>query len=117
MHELHLMTQIVKAVEARLNETGDGTLSTVRLKVSALSHLLTHDQSTLQTAFTLAAHGTRADGATLEIIVVPGEAWCPQCHRETAVTGPEALCSACGGPMVAGLAEPEVVLHELVVQE
>jgi hydrogenase nickel incorporation protein HypA/HybF len=117
MHELHLMTQVVKAVEARLDETGDVTLSTVRLKVSALSHLLTHEQSTLQTAFRLAAHGTRAEGATLEIIAVPGEAWCPQCHRETAVTGPEALCSACGGAMVAGPVEREVVLHELVVQK
>jgi hydrogenase nickel incorporation protein HypA/HybF len=117
MHEFHLMTQVVKAVEEKLHGTEDAKLSVVRLKISALSHLLTHDQVTLQTTFRLAAHGTRADGATLEIIAVPCEAWCPQCHRDTAVTGPEALCSACGGPMVAGPAGPEVVLHELVVQE
>jgi hydrogenase nickel incorporation protein HypA/HybF len=111
------MTQVVKAVEAELHGTEDARLSIVRLKISALSHLLTHDQATLQTTFRLAARGTKAEGATLEIIAVPGEAWCPQCHRDTAVTGPEVLCSACGGPMVSGPAEPEVVLHELVVQE
>jgi hydrogenase nickel incorporation protein HypA/HybF len=117
MHELHLMTQVVKAVEARLGETGDAKLSAVRLKVSTLSHLFTHDQSTLQTAFALAARGTKAEGATLEIIPIPSEAWCPRCHSDCTVTRTEDGCSACGGPMVAGPAEPEVLLHELVVQE
>lgn len=117
MHELHLMTQVVKAVEAKLGETGGATLSKVRLKVGALSHLFTHDGATLQTAFALAARGTIAEGATVEIIAVPEEAWCPRCHRDLAVTGPDAVCSACGGPIVAGPAEPSVVLHELVVRE
>lgn len=117
MHELHLMTQVVKAVETRLDETRGAKLSAVRLKISALSHLFTHDGSTLQTAFVLAARGTKAEGAILEIIAVPGNSWCPRCHREVAVTGADEVCPACGGPMVAGPAEPEVVVHELVVQE
>lgn len=115
MHELHLMTQVVKAVETKLGETDDLRLSTVRLKVSALSHLLSHDQSALQTAFMLAAHGTKAEGATLEIIPVPGQAWCPQCRRGIFVTQPQEACSVCGGPLVRGSIEPEVVIHELVV--
>jgi hydrogenase nickel incorporation protein HypA/HybF len=117
MHELHLMTQIVKAVEAELNGTGDARLSAVRLKVSARSHLLTHDGVTLQAAFALAALGTKAEGATLEITPIPGNAWCPCCNQDTTVTGLDEVCSACGGPIIAGPTEPEVVLHELVVQE
>ena len=117
MHEFHLMTQVVKAVEAELHGTEDARLSVVRLKVSALSHLLTHDHVTLQTTFGLAARGTKAEGAALEIIPVPGEAWCPECKSGTVVTGPDYTCSVCGGPVIAGPAEQEVVLHELVVQQ
>ncbi|MBH0200944.1 MAG: hydrogenase maturation nickel metallochaperone HypA [Nitrospira sp.] len=110
------MKQIVKAVETGLSETGEAKLSVVRLKVSAFSHLLTHDHATLQTTFGLAAQGTKAEGAMLEIIAIPGNAWCPECKSDTAVTGLNDTCSACGGPVIAGPEQPEVVLHEVVVQ-
>ena len=111
------MTQVVKAVETKLGETGDGELAAVRLKISALSHLLVHDQSALQTAFILAARGTKAEGATLEIISVPGDAWCPQCRQVVSVTQSREACSICGGLLIVGSAEPEVVIHELVVKK
>lgn len=116
MHELQLMTQVVKAVEHELHKTGNTKLSAVRLKVSALSHLLTHDSS-VQTAFALATRGTKVEGATLEIILVPSEGWCPRCNRGVTVTGSDDTCPACGGPMVADAAVPEVMIHELVVTE
>lgn len=109
------MTQVVKAVETKLSEIGNLRLSTVRLKVSVLSHLLSHDQSALQATFMLAAHGTKAEGARLEIIPVPGQAWCSQCRRGISVTQPQEACSVCEGPLVRGSIEPEVVIHELVV--
>ena len=117
MHELHLMTQVVKAVETELGEIRGGKLAAVLLKVSAASHLLAHDQSALQTAFTLAARGTKAEGATLEIISVPGDAWCPQCRQGVSVTQSQEACSICGGLLVVGSMEPEAVIHELVVKE
>lgn len=116
MHELHLMRQIIKTVEASLSETGDAKLSVVRLKVSAVSHLLTHDHAALQAAFQVAARGTKAEGARLEVIPVPADAWCPQCQRDVSVTPVHEVCSACGEPVVAGSTGSEVVLHELVVQ-
>ena len=111
------MAQVVKAVETRLGETENGKLSAVRLKVSAQSHLLSHDQSTLQTAFILAARGTKAEGATLELISVPSDAWCPQCRRGISVIQSQEACSICGGLLVVGSIEPEVVVHELVVNK
>jgi hydrogenase nickel incorporation protein HypA/HybF len=116
MHELHLMRQIIKAVEAGLSEAGDAKLVVVRLKVSALSHLLTHDHATVQATFQLAARGTKVEGARLEVIPVPADAWCPQCQRDVSVTPAHEVCPVCGEPVVAGSTEPEVVLHELVVQ-
>lgn len=117
MHEFHLMRQIVKAVGARLDETGGTKLSVVRLKASALSHLFTHDHATLQATFELAARGTKVEGARLEVISVPSEAWCPACKNCRIVTGLDDACSVCGAPIIAAPEQPEVVLHELVVQE
>lgn len=117
MHELHLMTQVVKVVETRLGETRSTHLSVVRLKVSALSHMMTHDRVELQMMFDMVARGTKAEGATLEIIPIPGNAWCPGCKRETMVAGPNDACSACGVSTVVGSEEPQVVVHELVVQQ
>lgn len=116
MHEFHLMRQIVKVVETRLGETGGTKLAAVRLKVSVLSHLLAHDRATLQATFQLAARGTKAEGAQLEVTPVPGNAWCPQCKRDVSVTSVHQGCSACGEPVVTGSTEPEVIVHELVVQ-
>ena len=117
MHEFHLMRQVVKTVEAELDGTKSTKPSVVRLKVSVLSHLLTHDHSVLQTTFGLAARGTRAEGASLEIIPVPVEAWCPECKSGTLVRGLDDSCATCGGPVMADPSASEVVLHELVVQE
>lgn len=117
MHEFHLMTQVVKVVEIQLQETRDARLSVVRLKVKRLSHLLTHDHASLQTAFALAARGTRAEGAALEIIPVSGDAWCSRCNRVTLVTEVDDACSICGEPMIGDPAQPEAVVHELIVQE
>jgi hydrogenase nickel incorporation protein HypA/HybF len=111
------MTQVVNAVAAKLGETQDAKLSAVRLKVSVLSHVMTHDRAALQMAFDVVARGTKAEGAALEIIPVPGNGWCPGCNRETTVARPDDACSACGGSMIVGPGEREVVVHELVVQQ
>ena len=110
------MRQVVKTVEASLSEAGDAKLSAVRLRVSTLSHLLVHDHATLEATFQLAARGTKAEGARLEVIPVPADAWCPECKSGMTVTELNDTCSACGGSVIATSGQPEVVLHELVVQ-
>ena len=107
----------MKTVEAELDRTKSTKLSVVRLKVSAFSHLLSHDHATLQTTFGWAALGTNAEGAELEVIPTLPDAWCPACKRGTIVTELDDTCSACGGLVIADPSMPEIVLHELVVQE
>lgn len=117
MHEFHLMTQVVKAVETGLQGVARAKSIVVRVKIRASSHLLTQGPSILHTAFALAAQGTKADGATLEIIPVPGDAWCPSCKMDLAVRGADGVCPACGGSILSGPDAPEMVVHELVVEE
>jgi hydrogenase nickel incorporation protein HypA/HybF len=117
MHELHLMGQVVKAVEQALRETETGKPSVVRLRVSALSHLLSHDLSSLQSAFEMASLGTMAEGATLDIVTVAVSASCRRCGRKSDVCLANTACEACGAMDVALATVPEVVVHEVVVTE
>jgi hydrogenase nickel incorporation protein HypA/HybF len=117
MHEFHLMMQVVNAVETGLHGTPDARASVVRLKVSARSHLLAHDGSTLQTAFALATKGTVAEGAKLEIIAIPVTARCHGCGQVITVAERMPRCSSCGSMEVDLDEGPEVVVHEVVVTE
>jgi hydrogenase nickel incorporation protein HypA/HybF len=117
MHEFHLMTQVVKAVEAGLQGVAQAKSIVVRVKIRASSHLLTQAASTLHTAFALAAQGTKAEGAMLEIIPVPGDAWCPRCKKDLAARGADGVCPTCGGSILSGPDAPEMVVHELVLEE
>lgn len=111
------MTEVVKAVEAGLQGVAQAKSLVVRVKIRASSHLLERDASALHTVFALAAQGTRAEGATLEIIPVPGNAWCPRCKMDLAATGVESVCPTCEGSILSGPDAPEMVVHELVVEE
>lgn len=117
MHEMHLMQQVVKAVEQALHESEGGTPSIVRLKVSALSHLADHDLGTLQSAFQLASRGTKAEGALLEVVPVPVPACCRSCGLMSHIDRVGVGCEDCGSTDVDLQEIPEVVVQELVVTE
>lgn len=117
MHEFHLMTQVVKAVEAGLRGAAQAKPVLVRLKVRASSHLLERDPSALHTAFALAARGTRAEGAVLDLVPFSGEAWCVRCQAEVPAIGADGVCGTCGDPVLTGEALPEMVVHDVVVEE
>lgn len=117
MHELHLMGQVVKSVEQALRENKTGKPSVVRLRVSALSHLLSHDLSSLQSAFEMVSLGTTAEGATLDIVIVPVSASCRRCGKTSDVSMAAVTCEACGARDVDFALVPEVVVQEVVVTE
>jgi hydrogenase nickel incorporation protein HypA/HybF len=117
MHELHLMGQVVKVVDQSLREANGAQPSIVRLKISALSHLLSHDLSSLRTAFELASRGTRAEGASLDIVTQPVGASCRSCGLMSEVDRVDASCSGCGSVDLDLASIPEVVVQEVVVLE
>ncbi len=115
MHEVHLMAQLVRMIEASLKETPGALPVRVRLRVSALSHLMEHDRDELQTAFDLAAKGTRAAGAALEIQRMPVTGRCRSCGHAMSVADLVATCPLCASTTVEVEEVPELVLHEMVV--
>lgn len=111
------MSQVVKAVEEALRKTDGAKPSVVRLQISALSHLLSHDLSSLQTAFEVASLGTTAEGASLDIVPVPVKASCRSCGGISETDRIDAECRMCGSINIDLATIPEVIVREIVVTE
>ncbi|WP_457665126.1 hydrogenase maturation nickel metallochaperone HypA/HybF, partial [Thiolapillus sp.] len=59
--------------------------------------------------------GTLADGARLEIIELPGQAWCLQCARQVTVSQRFDACPECGGYQLQVTGGEELRIRELEV--
>jgi Zn finger protein HypA/HybF involved in hydrogenase expression len=75
------------------------------------------DPATIHITFEAAARGTRLEKATLEIRPFDGNGWCPRCRWDGTLEEGTALCPRCGGTMFHGQEAPEVVVHEVLVEE
>jgi hydrogenase nickel incorporation protein HypA/HybF len=111
MHEVSLIESIVDLVVAERQKQAFTRVRMIRLTVGALGHA---EPGALRFCFDAVTGGTIADGAALEIEIVPGAGWCAVCQRTMPIEERFATCPDCDQPlrMVAGgelrLAELEV---------
>jgi len=117
VHEWQLMAQVVKMVEEALRQAPSARPSVVRLKVSTQSHFFEHDEATLQSVFAAAAEGTVAERAVLEILPVAVTAHCLLCGTSCEMQELLQCCPGCGAANLDVEPVPDVVLHEVVVEE
>ncbi len=117
MHEWQLMAQVVRMVEEALRQAPHSKPSVVRLKVSTQSHMFEHDQATLQSVFAAAAQGSVAEQAALEILPVSVTGRCRLCGTVCEMQDLLQRCPGCRSASLDAEPIPEVVLHEIVVQE
>jgi hydrogenase nickel incorporation protein HypA/HybF len=66
---------------------------TVRLEIGALAAV---ELDALRFAFEVVKRGSVAEDAELEIVHVPGSAWCMQCSRSVAIAERTEPCPECG---------------------
>ncbi|SKA68125.1 hydrogenase maturation nickel metallochaperone HypA [Desulfobaculum bizertense] len=92
MHELAIVTSLLGIVKDEAKRHGARRISCVRLKIGAMSCL---ESRTLRSCFEICAEGTPAEGAELDITVVPVRYECSECH--TLFEEPENYsCPHCG---------------------
>lgn len=89
MHELAITQSVIDAVCAH---AAGRTVYSVTVEVGVLTAVV---PEAMRFCFDLAAEGTLAEGANLEIRCVPGTAYCRACGADFAVTDPVLLCG-CG---------------------
>ncbi|MBK9244226.1 MAG: hydrogenase maturation nickel metallochaperone HypA [Burkholderiales bacterium] len=112
MHEMSLAEGVLGVVADAARANHPCTVRTVRLQIGALAAV---ELDALRFAFEVVKRGSVADGARLDIVEVPGSAWCMQCSRSVAIAGRTDPCPECGSwqLQVTGGSEMRVMELEL----
>lgn len=102
MHELSLAENLRQIIEDEAERDGFTRVRKVHLAVGSLSHV---EASALQFCFDAVMLNSVAEGATLEITLVPGRGLCRHCAQESALQhlyDPCPHCQQFGLDIVAG---------------
>jgi len=113
MHEMALAQGIVDLIADEARKQSFALVKTVRLEIGALAHV---EPEALRFCFDAVARGTLAEGAGLDILSAPGEAWCFDCSAPVAVYERFGACPACGGFRLQVTTGGEMQVKELEVE-
>jgi hydrogenase nickel incorporation protein HypA/HybF len=111
MHELGLCDAIVEAV---LRRARGRRVTGIRVHIGG--HPV--DREVVSQGIALAAAGTVAAGAVVELVLVPMEVRCGSCGGASPVADHVAMvaCPRCGGVDVEVVGDEDVVLESIVVE-
>jgi hydrogenase nickel incorporation protein HypA/HybF len=94
MHELSLVESILQIVEEYAAKDGFARVTSLRLSFGKLSSVV---PQALSFAFEVQSKGTRAEGAALELEILPASIHCLSCEKDVEVDRFEAQCPVCKG--------------------
>lgn len=112
MHEMSLCEGVLQILEDSAKSQGFSQVKTVWLEIGALSGV---DAEAMRFGFDAVMKGSLADGAALEIIELPGQAWCLPCSKPVAVTARYDACPECGSHQLQVTGGDEMRIKELEV--
>jgi len=98
MHELSMATALVEQVEEIARREGAARIIRIEVSIGALSGV---DPGAFAFAFPIAAEGSLAEGAVLDMEEVPLVVECRACGASTKPEYPIVLCAACASGDVA----------------
>lgn len=107
MHELGFCAGVLDAVQRR---AAGRTVKRLRVRVGVLHRF---DARAFQQAFSIAAGGTEAEGAILDLVFIPVRSRCRVCQNESEGADIETVCPGCGGMDIEASGGDEIVLEWL----
>lgn len=114
MHEMSLTEGVVRILEDQATQHGFAKVKTVWLEIGELSHV---DPESMLFCWTAVAKGSPiAAEATLDIVRVPGQAWCLDCSEAVKIAQRYDPCPRCGGSKLTVTAGDEMRIKELEVE-
>jgi hydrogenase nickel incorporation protein HypA/HybF len=113
VHELSLVASIFDVLEEKAREHGAARVTKVVLEVGRMSGAV---PELLESAFDTYKKGTLAEGARLEIVLVPVKLRCPDCGGEAVREDTDFSCAACGSRRVEIVAGRELVVEKLELE-
>lgn len=113
MHEMALSEGVLQIVQDNAVREQFARVRTVYLEIGELAGV---DVEAMRFCFDAVTKGTLADSAALEIIRVPGTAWCLPCGKSVAVAQRFDACPHCGSHQLQVTAGEEMKVKELEVE-
>ncbi|HEV8713765.1 MAG TPA: hydrogenase maturation nickel metallochaperone HypA [Candidatus Binatia bacterium] len=107
MHEWGFCEGILEAVQRR---AAGRRAKRVKLRVGVLHRL---DQAALQQAFSLAASGSEAEDAIVDLVFIPARWRCRVCEGESEAVDIIVVCPSCGGTEVEVSGGDELILESV----
>jgi hydrogenase nickel incorporation protein HypA/HybF len=112
MHEMSLCEGVLRILEEQALANNFTRVKTVWLEIGDLSSV---EKEAMRFGFDVVMKGSLADGAKLEIIEVPGQAWCLQCMKPVTIKQRYDACGDCGGHQLQVTGGEEMRIRELEV--
>lgn len=112
MHEMALCEGVLRVLEDEAERQSFQRVKAVWLEIGTLSHV---EPEAMRFCFEAVMRGTLAEGAVLEIVRPPGEAWCLGCSATVALPERGAACPSCGGYRLQVTGGDEMRIKELEV--
>lgn len=113
MHEMSLAAGVLAIIEEQAARAGFARVKTVWLEIGAFAGV---EPEALRFCFDAVTRGSRAEGAALEIVAVPGAAWCMRCSARVALAQRYDPCPRCGGYQLQLQGGTELRVKELEVE-
>jgi hydrogenase nickel incorporation protein HypA/HybF len=113
MHEMSLCEGVLQVLQENAQSQGYTRVKAVWLEIGELSGVETE---AMHFSFDVVTKGSLADDAQLEIIDVPGEAWCMQCAKKVHVKQRFDQCPDCDSYQLQVTGGEEMKIKELEVE-
>jgi hydrogenase nickel incorporation protein HypA/HybF len=113
MHEMSLCENLLQILEQQALPQQYSKVKTVCLEIGVLSSI---EIEALRFSFDLVVHGSLAEGAKLEIIAVPGQAWCFSCACNVDIDQLYSACPHCGSHQLQVHEGDQMRIKELEVE-
>ena len=114
MHEMSIALALVDQLESLADEHGVTRIERVAIQAGIFRQIV---PEALDVAFEAAAAGTRAEGAALDLEIVPAEAQCRRCGHRFEPELDAFLCDQCGQADVELLKGDDIILASITAQE
>ncbi len=110
MHEIGIAQGVMKIIEAETAKHGMSKVTRVHVRIGQLSNLV---PDALSFAFETMTPGTVAEGAELEIEVVPAKGRCEKCDIEFDIDALMFYCPRCEGVATEVISGRELEVAEI----
>ncbi len=113
MHEMSLCEGVLQVLQSEAQQQHFERVKKVWLEIGELSSA---EPDAMLFCFDVVVQGSVAEGAQLEIIRTPGEAWCMQCAKTVRVKQRFDECPDCGSYQLQVTGGDEMKIKQLEVE-